>query len=41
MPSPFNVFKRMVKANPKMNKKAREKAIESYRRRYYKVKKRL
>ena len=29
MPIPFNVFKRMVKANPKMNKKAREKALAS------------
>ena len=41
MPIPFKVFERMIKSNPKMSKKAREKAIRSYRRRYYKVKKRL
>jgi hypothetical protein len=40
-PIPFKDFEKMIKKNPKLSKKSKEKAIRTYRRKYYKIRKRI
>ena len=41
MPIPFKDFKKMLSKNPIMNKKSREKALKTYKKKYNKVRKKI
>tara|TARA_R100001224_G_C4028974_1_gene152046 strand:- start:1203 stop:1328 length:126 start_codon:yes stop_codon:yes gene_type:complete len=41
MPISFKNFKKMVSKNPLFSKKAKEKALKTYKRRFKKVQKKL